>query len=1009
MRRAAPRRRCCGALLAAVGALCGPPLALAAPTLPVGFQAQRVVSGLNQPVAISFAADGRAFVAEKGGRVLSFATLPGPGEAARTPRSRGARVFRDLSGDVQDFWDRGLLGLAVAPSFPLDRRVFVMYSRDQVAGTLARWGDGCPDPPGGTRDGCAITQRLAVLTASLTDAGVAAPGERTLLEGWCMQYPSHAVGHLAFGADGSLYASAGEGAGFEFPDTGNGGGSIGSPTPANPCGDGHVGDRVGVSETGVGAEGGALRAQDLRTPNDPTSLSGTIVRLDPNTGLGAVGNPLGQSLDQNAQRIVAYGLRNPFRFALRPDRSELWVGDVGSSSWEEINIVPDPTKAVPNFGWPCEEGPFRSPSFDLLDVSLCEGLYAEGSTARPYFTYEHGGDVARGDEPANGRPGLCPAPNAGGDSVTAIGFAPTSGNRYPGGYRGALFFGDYSRRCVWTMPIGANGLPETSQVSRFLIDAAPVQLVAGPGGDLYYVDIVAGEVRRIRFVGPSSPPQASLRATPGVGPAPLAVTLDATQSTDPDPGALTFDWDLDGDGVFADAVGPVVTTTYPAGDHDVSVRVTDPSGLTDVASTTIISGDTPPRPVISTPTGALRWRVGQRITAIGFAADDEEGQVPVTSLRWALDLQHCTRGNASACHYHRIESSGGDRFSVTAPDHAYPAALVLKLTATDARGVEVSAYVTLEPETTKVTYDTRPSGGTMTIGDRLVTGPVTQEEIIGGRVALIAPESQRIDGVERSFASWSDGVLTARRTITVPERDGSFVARLGNGVPTPALRVIAASRNVPAAVRFDASGSSDPDAGDRLTYAWDLDGDGSFDDAEGPTASRTYRRTGWLRPAVRVTDKVGEFRDLSTRLEILPVGAIAGAVKGECRFRARYYNRERLSGTPTVIRCEPAILHDWGKGRPVRGVSSDHFAARWRGRYRFTKGTYRFEASADDGLRLLVDGKLIMDRWKGGAYSPVKVDVPLAAGVHRVRVDYFEYDSGARVSVGWRRLERRKP
>ena len=399
--------------------------------------------------------------------------------------------------------------------------------------------------------------------------------------------------------------------------------------------------------------------------------------------------------------------------------------------------------------------------------------------------------------------------------------------------------------------------------------------------------------------------------------------------------------------------------------------------------------------------------MGQRITAIGFAADDEEGRVPSTSLKWSLELLHCSRENLSACHYHRIETSVGDQFGVTAPDHPYPASLILKLTATDARGVDASAFVRLEPETTQVTYDTRPSGGVMTIGDRLVTGPVTQSEIIGGRVSLMVPESQRVGGVDRAFATWSDGVLTPRRTVVTPERGGSVVARFANSAPVPSIRVEAASRNAPAAIRFDASGSSDPDVGDPVTFAWDLDGDGAFDDATGPSASRTYSRPGRLRPAVRATDSVGAYNDASTRLDVLPVGAISGAVKDRCRFRARYYNRERLAGTPTVTRCEPAVLHDWGKGRPLSRIAKDHFGTRWVGRYRFTRGVYRFEASADDALRLIVDGKVIIDGWKSGSYSPVKVDLPLRRGVHRVRVDYLEHDGGARVSVGWRKVTRR--
>ena len=62
---------------------------------------------------------------------------------------------------------------------------------------------------------------------------------------------------------------------------------------------------------------------------DPASLDGAILRLDPATGAGAAGNPFAASSDANARRIIAYGLRNPFRVTFRPGTNELWVGDVG--------------------------------------------------------------------------------------------------------------------------------------------------------------------------------------------------------------------------------------------------------------------------------------------------------------------------------------------------------------------------------------------------------------------------------------------------------------------------------------------------------------------------------------------------------------------------------------------------------------------------------------------------------------------------------------------------------
>jgi glucose/arabinose dehydrogenase len=71
----------------------------------------------------------------------------------------------------------------------------------------------------------------------------------------------------------------------------------------------------------------------------------------------AAQQPLASSPDPNARRIIAHGLRNPFRFTPRPGTTELWLGDVGWSDWEEINRITDPLGTVENFGWPCYEGP----------------------------------------------------------------------------------------------------------------------------------------------------------------------------------------------------------------------------------------------------------------------------------------------------------------------------------------------------------------------------------------------------------------------------------------------------------------------------------------------------------------------------------------------------------------------------------------------------------------------------------------------------------------------------
>ena len=193
-----------------------------AATYPAGFAEQTVLSGLTNPTVVRFAPDGRVFVAEKSGLIKVFDSLADP----------QPDVFADLRTQVHNFWDRGLLGLALHPSFPDSPYVYALYAHDAaIGGTAPRWGapggtfDGCPNPPGATGDGCVVSGRLSRLTA----AGNSMVGsEQVLIEDWCQQYPSHSIGALDFGPGGALYVSGGDGASFNFTDWGQDG------TPVNP-------------------------------------------------------------------------------------------------------------------------------------------------------------------------------------------------------------------------------------------------------------------------------------------------------------------------------------------------------------------------------------------------------------------------------------------------------------------------------------------------------------------------------------------------------------------------------------------------------------------------------------------------------------------------------------------------------------------------------------------------------------------------------------------------------
>ena len=717
--------------------------------LPPGFQESVAFSGLDHPTALRFSPDGRIFVAEKNGRIKVFDNL-----ADTTPT-----LFADLSTNVYNFWDRGLLGLALDPAFPSQPYVYVLYTYDHELGSSApapRWGtpgvlsDPCPTPPGPTGDGCLVSGRLSRLQAS---GNVMVGSEQVLVEDWCQQYPSHSTGSLAFGADGALYASGGDGASFNFADWGQDG------SPLNPCGDPPGG--VGSVLSPPTAEGGALRSQDLRTNGDPVSLDGAILRVNPATGAGLPDNPLAASTDANARRIVAYGLRNPFRINVRPGTNEVWAGDVGWNTWEEINRLVDPGGApVENFGWPCYEGQGRQSGYDSANLNMCENLYAQGAGAvtAPYFTYNHSSQVVAGD--------TCPT---GSSSISGVDFY--EGGPYPASYDGALFFADYSRDCIWVMKADASGLPAPGLLEPFVAPAAnPVDVQISPAGELFYADFDGGTIRRIQFASANQPPVAVATANPTSGAAPLTVNFDGSGSSDPDGDPITYAWDLDGDGLYDDSTAAQPTFTYTqSGTYTARLQVTDSPGASSVSGPiTITVGNTPPTATINAPSGSLMWRVGDVIAFSGSGTDPQDGTLPASALSWSLILNHCP----SNCHSHPLQDFVGVASgSFTAPDHEYPSSLVLVLTVTDSGGLTSTASVTLQPQTVNLTFSTSPSGLQLVLNGASAATPFTRTVIVGSTNTISAPSPQTLNGNSYAFASWSDGgaqthVITAGATTT---------------------------------------------------------------------------------------------------------------------------------------------------------------------------------------------------------------------------------------------------
>lgn len=240
---------------------------------------QPVASGLSSPVALANAGDGsgRLFIVEQGGtiRVWNGTSVLG------TP-------FLDVSALVSTGSERGLLGLAFHPGYASNGRFFIFYTATAGALTIAEY--------------------HATPASNVADAG-----QVQLIRSIPHPNTNHNGGMLAFGPDGFLYAS-----------TGDGGGNAGDPE----------GD-----------------AQSL------ASLFGKILRFDVDgPSLIPALNPFVDGNPATRDEIWAYGLRNPWRFSFDRQNGDLYIGDVGENCWEEIDRQPAGDPGGTNYGWNVVEG-----------------------------------------------------------------------------------------------------------------------------------------------------------------------------------------------------------------------------------------------------------------------------------------------------------------------------------------------------------------------------------------------------------------------------------------------------------------------------------------------------------------------------------------------------------------------------------------------------------------------------------------------------------------------------
>jgi len=138
-------------------------------------------------------------------------------------------------------------------------------------------------------------------------------------------------------------------------------------------------------------------------------------------------------------------------------------------------------------------------------------------------------------------------------------------------------------------------------------------------------------------------------------------------------------------------------------------------------------------------------------------------------------------------------------------------------------------------------------------------------------------------------------------------------------------------------------------------------------------------------------------------LGLLVLGlAIPGSAMAQAGpWHGEYWNNPWLSGLPIAIYEHPELHFNWADGSPDYRIAPDHWSARWTGTLNLQAGVWRFTTETDDGVRLFIDGRLVLDKWYDQSRTQHTVDVELSEGVHHVRMEYYEAGGLAFSKLNW--------
>lgn len=127
------------------------------------------------------------------------------------------------------------------------------------------------------------------------------------------------------------------------------------------------------------------------------------------------------------------------------------------------------------------------------------------------------------------------------------------------------------------------------------------------------------------------------------------------------------------------------------------------------------------------------------------------------------------------------------------------------------------------------------------------------------------------------------------------------------------------------------------------------------------------------------------------------------SINGKPGLNAEYFNNQELRGEPATVRTDARIDFNWGRYKPTPQLNENNFSVRWTGKLKpVESGTYTLGFTADDGARLFLDGKLLVDAWTSNPTKTVTKEVTLEAGRdYDLRMEYFQTNREAVAKLVW--------